>query len=86
VPDNQTDPEGKICKECFNDFGLDLSLTEQWQEFTIPFTSMKQIKTWGSKFPGINPAQLYGMQFQVNEPNATFDVWVDDIAFTGCGG
>jgi len=86
VPDNQTDPEGKICKECFNDFGLDLPLTEQWQEFTIPFTSMKQIKSWGSKFGGINPQQLYGMQWQVNEPGATFDVWIDDIAFTGCGG
>jgi len=26
------------------------------------------------------------MQWQVNEPGATFDVWIDDIAFTGCGG
>ena len=85
VPDNQTDPDGKICKECFNDFGMDLPLTEQWQEFTIPFTSLKQLKDWGSRFDGINPSQLYGIQWQVNEPGATFDVWVDDIAFTGCG-
>lgn len=85
VPDNQTDPDGKICKECFNDFGMDLPLTEQWQEFTIPFTSMKQLKDWGSRFDGLNTAQLYGLQWQVNEPGATFDVWVDDIAFTGCG-
>jgi endoglucanase len=86
VPDAQTDPEGKQCKECFNDFGLDLKLTDDWQEFTIPFTSMKQIKGWGSRFDGIDSTKLYGMQFQVNEPGAQFDVWVDDIQFTGCEG
>jgi endoglucanase len=86
VPDMQTDPEGKICKECFNDFGLDLHLTESWQTFTIPFTSMKQLKDWGSRFDGIMPDKLLGIQWQVNTPGASFDVWVDDIEFTGCGG
>ena len=86
VPDTQTDPEGKKCTECFNDFGLDIVLTDDWQEYTIPFTSLKQLKGWGSRFDGIEPKALYGLQWQVNTPGATFDVWVDDIAFTGCGG
>jgi endoglucanase len=87
VPDVSTDPDGKLCKECFNDFGLDLQLTEEWTQYTIPFTSMKMMKDWGSpRADGIDPKTLYGMQWQVNEPGAKFDVWIDEIAFTGCGG
>ena len=86
VPDGQTDPDGKKCSECFNDFGLDMVVTDSWQEYTIPFTSMKQLKGWGSRFDGIDPTTLYGIQFQVNDPGVPFDIWVDDIAFTGCGG
>jgi endoglucanase len=87
VPDVSTDPDGKMCKECFNDFGLDLQLTEEWTQYTIPFTSMKMMKGWGSpRADGIDPSKLYGMQWQVNEPGAKFDIWIDEIAFTGCGG
>lgn len=85
VPDAATDPEGKICTACFNDFGYDLKLTDEWTEYTIPFRSMKQIKGWGSPHTkGIDSSKIYGMQWQVNEPNAKFDVWVDEIQFTGC--
>ena len=85
VPDKNTDPDGKVCTACFNDFGIDLQLTEQWTQYTIPFTSMKQIPGWGSPHTaGIEPATIYGMQWQVNEKNAKFDIWVDEIQFTGC--
>ena len=87
VPDASTDPDGKLCKECFNDFGLDLQLTDEWTQYTIPFTSMKMMKGWGSpRADGIDPSKIYGMQWQVNEPGAKFDIWIDEIAFTGCGG
>jgi endoglucanase len=86
VPDTQTDPEGKKCTECFNDFGLDMELTDDWKTYTIPFRTLKQIKGWGSRFDGIDTTAIYGLQWQVNDPGAAFDVWVDDIAFTGCGG
>jgi endoglucanase len=87
VPDKSTDPEGKICTECFNDFGMDLTLSDQWTEYVIPFTSMKQDKTWGKPHPdGIDPATIYGMQFQFNQPGQPFDFWVDEIEFTGCAG
>jgi endoglucanase len=85
VPDMNTDPDGKVCTACFNDFGIDMKLTEQWQQFTVPFTAMKQIKDWGSPHTsGIVPKTLYGMQFQVNDKNSKFDIWVDEIQFTGC--
>ena len=85
VPDKSTDPDGKICTECFNDFGADLTLTDDWQQFTLPFTAMKQIKTWGSPHPdSIDPATLYGIQFQVNDKGQKFDIWIDELQFTGC--
>ncbi|MET0794015.1 MAG: carbohydrate binding domain-containing protein, partial [Polyangiaceae bacterium] len=85
VPDTNTDPEGKVCKECFNDFGLDLVLTQEWKQFFIPYIAMKQLKGWGSPHtPGVDSSQIYGLQWQVNEKGAPYDVWVDEIQFTGC--
>ena len=85
VPDIDTDPDGKICKECFNDFGADLMLTDAWTQYVIEFDNMSQMKGWGSpRMQKIDPSQLYGMQFQVNEKGAPFDIWVDEIYFTGC--
>ena len=85
VPDTNTDPDGKVCKECYNDFGADLVLTDEWRQFVFPYTSLKQLKGWGSPHtPGIDSSQMYAIQFQVNEKGAPFDIWVDDIQFTGC--
>ena len=85
VPDVNTDPDGKVCKECYNDFGADLILTDQWTQFVFPYTSLKQMKGWGSPHtPGIDSSQMYAIQFQVNDPGQPFDIWVDDIEFTGC--
>jgi endoglucanase len=85
VPDVATDPDGKMCSDCYNDFGADLTLTEEWTQYTIPFSAMKQMKGWGSPHPaGIDPSKVYGMQFQVNEKGAKFDIWIDELEFTGC--
>jgi len=85
VPDAATEPDGKLCSDCYNDFGADLTLTEEWQQFTIPFAAMKQMKGWGSPHPAaIDATKLYGLQFQVNEKGGKFDIWVDEIEFTGC--
>jgi endoglucanase len=87
VPDVSTDPDGKICKECFNDFGMDITLTDEWTQYTIPFRAMKQDKTWGSPHAdAIDPGKIYGMQFQFNTPGTNFDMWLDEVEFTGCGG
>jgi endoglucanase len=86
VPDISTDPDGKVCTDkCFNDFGADIELTEQWTQYVFPFASMKQLEGWGSpRPPAIDPSKIYGVQFQVNSPGASFDIWVDDLRFTGC--
>lgn len=85
VPDISTDPDGKKCTDCFNDFGVDLELSTTWTQYTIPFGTMKQMEGWGAPRAGaITPKQLYSVQWQVNAPGAPFDLWVDDIQFTGC--
>jgi endoglucanase len=85
VPDVSTDPDGKMCTECFNDFGADLTLTDQWKQYTIPFSDMAQMEGWGAPHPkSIDKSKLYAMQWQINSPGADYDLWIDNVAFTGC--
>jgi hypothetical protein len=82
VPDTNTDPEGGVCKECFNDFGGDLTLTKEWKLYIFPWKSMKQMPGWGSpRKPHITPAKIFGVQFQVNVPSANYDIFIDDLKF-----
>jgi endoglucanase len=85
VPDVNTDPDGKVCTECFNDFGVDLDLSDQWTKYTIGFDKMSQMEGWGSpQKDHIDASKLYGMQWQVNKPGQSFDIWVSDVSFIGC--
>ncbi len=85
VPDANTDPDGGVCSECFNDFGADLELEEEWTQFVFSFEQLGQMQGWGEPRPGsVDSSQIYGLQFQVFSPGASFDIWVDDISFYGC--
>jgi endoglucanase len=87
IPDAATDPDGGICSACYNDFGIDLKLTEEWTQYIIPFSSLKQERGWGAPHPkGIDVTQLFAAQFQVNDKSRDYDVWIDDLKFTGCQG
>jgi len=82
IPDSNTDPEGGVCSECFNDFGTDLNLTEQWQRFVIPFRDMKQMEGWGApRKTHIDATKIYGMQWQVNVQGADYDIFLDNVGF-----
>lgn len=82
VPDANTDPDGGVCTECFNDFGADLSLTPDWKLYIFPWKSMKQMPGWGNpRKPHITQAKIYGIQFQVNIPSANYDIYIDDLKF-----
>lgn len=86
LPDVNTDPDGGTCGNCYNDFGLDIKLTDEWQQYTIPFSKLKQEQGWGSPRPGsVAVDRLFALQFQVKKPGP-YDVWVDNMAFTGCAG
>jgi endoglucanase len=82
VPDANTDPDGGVCAECFNDFGGDLTLTNEWKQYIFPWKSMKQMPGWGNpRKPHVTPSKIYGIQFQVNVPSANYDIYVDDLKF-----
>src|SRR4051812_34688980 len=82
LPDTNTDPDGGVCAECFNDFGADLVLTPEWKVYFFPWKSVKQMPGWGNpRKPHITPAKVYGIQFQVNVPGANYDIYVDDLKF-----
>ncbi len=85
VPDVSTHKAGGICRDCFNDFGADITLTESWQHFVFPWRKLKQQPDWGAPRPhAIKPDRLFGLQWQVSQPDADFDIWIDDVEFVGC--
>lgn len=79
LPDVYTAPEGEQCKQCYNDFGAELSLTEEWKEYCFEFTQLKQQSGWGEPRPALTTDHVFSIQWQVGTPNVDFDVWVDDV-------
>ncbi len=85
IPDVNTDPDGKVCTGCYNDFGTDLVLSEQWHQYVIRFSDMTQLPGWGAPHAAsITPSALYGMQWQVASPGTSYDIAVSKISFIGC--
>ena len=45
----------------------------------MPFSALRQLPGWGAPHPSaIDTSKVYGVQFQVNEKGAPFDVWIDE--------
>ncbi len=85
VPDINTAPEGGVCKECYNDFGIGLKVTEEWTRYVVAFTSLKQESGWGNPKPAtVDASKLFGIQWQTAALGATFDFWIDNIEFVEC--
>jgi endoglucanase len=86
VPDVATAPEGGICTEkCFNDFGVDMHLSEEWQQFFLPFAELKQISGWGDpRPPAIDSTKLFGFQFQAQQKDQPFEFCIDDLSLIDC--
>lgn len=84
VADVNTHPKMGVCTSCWNHFGRDINLSEEWQEFEFMFAALEQAPHWGDPRPAsITPAALYGFDFQVG-PGKKFDIWIDDLAFIEC--
>lgn len=84
ISDVNTHPSFGNCTACWNHFGVNLSLSEQWQEYEYYFGTLSQAPYWGAPRPAsITPKQLYAFDFQVSS-GKKFDVWIDDLAFIAC--
>jgi endoglucanase len=84
IPDAYTDPSGGICKDCYNDFGVELAFTAEWQRYTIPFEWLAQRGGWGEPRPRLTTKELIALEWQFGSFGREYDVWVDDITFI-CG-
>jgi hypothetical protein len=84
IPDINTDPAGGRCKECFNDFGISFQVTEEWTRYEVTFDELAQEADWGDPRPAaIDPAHVYGLQWQVAVPGAELDIEIDDVQWMG---
>jgi hypothetical protein len=71
------DPSLKVC---YDTFGVDIELTEDWVFYEYLWSDMFQLGWSGNPQESITQDEIYGMRFQT-ETGAEFDVWIDDIAF-----
>lgn len=84
VGDINTHPNGKVCKNCWNHFRKDFTLSDDWQEFTMTWNEMQQRAGWGDPRPrSITPEKVLTLSFAL-EGGKTFDIWFDDIQFLEC--
>jgi hypothetical protein len=86
-PDKDTQPDANICQAnatgtlaCYDHYGYRISLTTTWTKYTVPFSLLKQ-EGWGHAGTAFDATSLYEVLFQI-PVNATFGVWIDDVAFT----
>jgi endoglucanase len=82
LTDWNTDPDGHLCRQCYNDFGANIVVTEAWTKYTLPFETLAQLPGWGDpRPPRLDAARLFGIQFRVMQRGEPFDIWIDDVAF-----
>jgi hypothetical protein len=86
-PDKDTQPDGNICQPnttgtlaCYDHYYSRVTLTTTWTKYVVPFSALKQ-EGWGHAGTAFDPSTLYEVQFII-PVNATFGIWVDDVAFT----
>lgn len=84
TPDINTDPSGDRCGDCYNDFGVDVHLSDRWERYTIPFERLKQLPGWGDRAPYVASGAVFAVQWQVSGAGTSFDISVDDIRLVGC--
>ncbi|HEY3592487.1 MAG TPA: hypothetical protein VGL13_01380 [Polyangiaceae bacterium] len=82
--DAYTTPAGGHCQDCYNDFGIELALTNKWERYSIPFDALAQQPNWGDPRSAIDAKELFGIQWQFGSAGRAFDIWIDDVAFY-CG-
>ena len=84
IGDINTHEDAGVCKDCWNHFGQDITLTEEWTEYRVLFANAKQADGWGQPRPAaLTTDKLWNIDFSVG-PGATYDLWVDDVQFLSC--
>jgi endoglucanase len=82
LPDGDTTPEGRKCKDCYNDFGVELALAPGWQRYSVKFAWLVQRQGWGDPRPELDAKSLFAIEWQFGTKGRDFDVMIDDVRFT----
>jgi hypothetical protein len=89
IPDKYTHPAGGICNPndttgqtaCFDHFGLPLTLTSTWTEYTVPFSTLRD-KGASAVSTTFHPEAIFQIEVSSRDlSGGAFDIWIDDIAF-----
>lgn len=84
ITDRNTDPNGDRCTDCYNDFGVEIYLQDQWMRYTVPFNEMKQKDGWGDRAPALDTKGSFAVQWHYDSSGEPFDIWVDQVELVGC--
>jgi hypothetical protein len=84
ISDINTHPNLGVCKTCWNHWGKDIQLTNDWREYRVLFAGVEQRPGWGDPRPvSIDPSRIYSIDWSI-DAGTTFDIWVDDIQLLKC--
>jgi len=84
IGDVNTHQDAHVCRACWNHFGKDITLTNQWKEYKVLFTEARQEPYWGDPRPAaVTPSKLVSIDWSIGT-GQSFDIWVDDIRFLEC--
>lgn len=84
IGDVNTHEDAGVCQACWNHFGKDLTLSENWREYTLLFKELTQAPGWGNpRPPAVSTAQVYSLDFSIDK-GQTYDLWVDELEFLEC--
>lgn len=84
IADVNTHKDAGVCTDCWNHFGTDVTLTNEWEDYVVLFDDLFQEAGWGSPRPsGVTVEKLWGVDMTI-KPGRTFDFWVDDVEFISC--
>jgi hypothetical protein len=86
IPDRHSTPQAGICEQggpgptipCFDHPLANVTLTPEWAEYEVPFSSLDREST---SLPPFEATAVYSVHFGTPS-GVTFDVWIDDVAFT----
>jgi hypothetical protein len=80
LPETLGEDGGGQCKQnCWDSHGKILFLTDQWQEFSIPWEKLQQ-EGWGAQ-ARFDPARLIQIAFKIAVKDLPVDFWIDDLTF-----
>lgn len=77
-----TDPSGQQCGgaeqgQCLDHFATLITVTADWQQVKIPFSSLHQ-GGWGAPLTGFNATEILGIEWSAG--TSSLDIWLDDLA------